>query len=168
MRDMVNEEKHLEQQYQGDPTNITVAIPLIAAYARHGLMDKMDKVANATIVRPDLSPKDLWQIGQFYMQINRPDRYGQVLSVFIQKYPQSPTAWYELAVVHAVLEDCNKAAMSMKQALTLDTPDRKMFYQLQQDDRFGKCAQSDAAFRSLLTEIQSGAGMLPEPFKVTP
>lgn len=141
VRKLIEEERAAEQLYRASPNDTQNAMRLLAAYGRHQRFDAMDALTGALIARPDLPTNEFLRIAQIYADSRRIDRVGDVLTAFVQRYPQNTIGWYNLAVVFAMRQNCDNALGALQRALALDSPAGDAHRMAQQDARFGSCRQ---------------------------
>lgn len=154
----------LEQRYASYPNDWQAGWELFLAYGRQQRFDAMDAVANSLMVRPDFPEQQFLMLAQAYAQLRRLDRVTAILTYMTQRYPQNNMAWYNLAAVYAVQNDCASAAVALERALMLDTPERVVLNTARQDNRFSSC-RTHPEFARVLTG-NSGAGTDSLPFRL--
>ncbi|MCS7048477.1 MAG: hypothetical protein NZ483_04190, partial [Verrucomicrobiae bacterium] len=150
----------LEQRFAANPHDLQAGWDLFLAYGRSGRHDAMDAIANSLLVRPDFPEQQFLALAQAYAQLKRLDRVTAILTYMTQRFPQNNMAWYNLAAVYAVQNDCPSAAVALQRALMLDTPERVVFNTARQDTRFAPC-RGHADFDRIFTEATGAGGLVP-------
>ncbi len=155
MRDMTTSVRDLEQRYGANPADLQAGWDLAIAYARQQRPDAMDAVVNSLIARPELPEQNFLMIAQTYAQLKRLDRVTEVLTALTQRHPNSNMAWYNLAAIYSVRNDCASAVVALQRAFALDNAERLVFNTARTDQRFAACANSP--------EFQRLFGVVAEP-----
>ena len=162
MKQRVEDVHQLEQQYATQPTNVPIALQLVDRYAQMQRVDAMDAITQSLLARPDLSAADVMALAQPYAKLQRADRVTQILGVFVQRFPQNPIGWYNLAVIHSARNECQQSIAALERALAVDSPDGQVRKTVSQDQRLNNC-RKDPRFQRLMGQPpgQSPASDLP-------
>jgi tetratricopeptide (TPR) repeat protein len=161
LRQQIEEEQWLEAQFRASPGDKQVGLQLLMAYARRQRIDAMDALTGTLVARPELGSNEFLAIAQIYAQTHRLDRVSDVLTLYVQRFPQNPVGWYNLAVVLASRQDCDSALIALGRALALDSAAGEVRSTAQRDPRFGRC-RSLAQFQQLVGAA-AGAPAMPAP-----
>jgi tetratricopeptide (TPR) repeat protein len=156
----------LERQLQSQPNNVSLAMRLARLYTARQQVDRLDRLVNQLVASPDLTQNDFLQLANLYVPLNRSDRVVTMLMLFVQRYPQSPVGWYNLAVVQSLENNCAEALPALERALTLDNPDQQVRRFARDDPKLDNCRQ-DPRFLRLLQSIDNTGSTNLLPFTIT-
>jgi len=159
------ETSQLEQQLKAQPGNLALAMQLAGSYAARQRVDRLDYVVSQLISHSDLPQSEFLQLANFYVSLNRPDRIQAILTQFVQRYPQNPVGWYNLAVLHSARGKCDQAIPALERALTLDTPDQQVHQLARQDAKLNNCRR-DPNFQRLLAQPETAGSPTGLPFNI--
>jgi predicted Zn-dependent protease len=139
----------LARDYAAQPNNLALALQLARAYGRHRRLEALDQHLGRIVARKDLSVEQFLQIAQVYADLREVDRLLKVALLMTQRHPQSGMAWYTLARVHGVRNDCANCIAALERAVSFDTADGKIRGLIERDPRLSNC-RMDPAFSRLL------------------
>jgi tetratricopeptide (TPR) repeat protein len=162
MKSSVEETSQLEQQMRVHPDNLQTAMQLARAYATRGRMDQLDPLVDQLIGHPNMPANEYLQLINFYGQLKREDRVMSLLSRFVQRFPQDPAGWYNLAIMHSLHGNCNEALPALEHALAMDNAEQQIHSLARQDPKLNNCRR-DLRYQRLLepADAASATGGLP-------
>lgn len=142
-------ERQLEQQLATDPTNLTIALQLINVYAARQRFDAMENLIQTVMVHPQLPAMELLRLVDLEARYNRLDAVANLLTVCVQRFPQEPAGWYNLARLHAMRQQCQTALDTLTRALSLGPVSEPYRVTARDDEAFAPC-RADSRFSALV------------------
>jgi tetratricopeptide (TPR) repeat protein len=115
----VEDQSQWEERYKVDPNNVDIGLRLVQIYYSRGRIPDADRVADNLMQSPGIQSNHLIQLAQLYAQPNaqRLDRVLVVLTALTTKFPDIAAAWYDLAVVTAVMNRPDSSLAALEQAI---------------------------------------------------
>ncbi|MBM3890421.1 MAG: tetratricopeptide repeat protein [Verrucomicrobia bacterium] len=114
------QEQVLRQELAVNPGNLNAIMQLLGVLGSRGKFGDMDAIIDQIIQKKELPAPHFKTIAQTYVQLNRFDRVALVLNRYLGFYPDDAQAWYDLAVVHAQLQQAEKALDALDRAIKLN------------------------------------------------
>ena len=129
-------------------------------------MEPLDSLVDQLVAHPDMPANEFLQLVNYYLQLNRADRVIVLLSKFVQRFPQNPVGWYNLAVIHSLRGKCDEALPALERSLLVDNAQQQIHSLARQDPKLNNCRR-DPRFQRLLGQPQAAAATESLPFDVT-
>jgi tetratricopeptide (TPR) repeat protein len=165
MKGQVEETRQIEQQLDAQPNNLPLALQLAKAYAARQRVDALDGLVNQLVNHPELPETDFLQLINLYAPINRVDRVLSLLGLFVQRYPQNPVGWYNLACVQSLRNNCAEAIPALEHALALDNAQGQIHELARQDSKLNNCRRDPRFQRAV--EQPDAANTTGLPFNIS-
>lgn len=166
MKRTIEETSQLENQLRTQPGNLDLAMQLARAYAMRQRIEPLDNLVDQLIAHPDMPANEFLQLVNYYLQLNKPDRVIALLSKFVQRFPQNPVGWYNLAVIHSLRGNCADALPALEHSLLVDNTQQQIHTLARQDPKLNNCRR-DPRFQQLLGQPQAATTTGGLPFDVT-
>jgi tetratricopeptide (TPR) repeat protein/F0F1-type ATP synthase assembly protein I len=166
MKRSLEEISQLEEQLRAHPGDLQIVMQLARAYAIRQRVDLLDALVNQLSSHPDLPPNEFLQLVNLYLQLNRTDRVLTLLQVFVQRFPQNPAGWYNLAIIQSLRSACNEAVTALERALAVDTPQQQIRALAQDDPKLNNCRR-DPRFQRLLGSSGTAGTTSGLPFNIS-
>jgi tetratricopeptide (TPR) repeat protein len=109
----------LEAAHAREPRNFGLMVQLGQAYMKAGQSDRIDPLLQGFLKQSNVSPDDMLQVAQAYMNLSKPDGAVSALQLMIERYPQDPRAYYSIALVRAMQNNAAEAIPMLEKALQL-------------------------------------------------
>ncbi len=165
MKGQVEEIRQIEQQLAAQPNDVSLALQLAKAYAGRQRVDALDSLVNQLVNHPELPEADFLQLIYLYVPINRVDRVLSLLGLFVQRYPQNPVGWYNLACVQSLRNNCSEAIPALERALAGDNVQGQIRTLARQDSKLNNC-RPDPRFQRAV-EQSDAANATGLPFNIS-
>jgi predicted Zn-dependent protease len=140
--------EELEAQRAAQPGDFSVALQLLASYARRQRLEKMEALTNELLAQPSLSAANFLQMADIYAGMRQWNAVAQLLQYCVQHYPNEADAWYQLAVANSARGNCYECVTAITRALALD-PSGRLRAAARQDDLLEPCRR-DPMFQQTL------------------
>ncbi len=112
--------RQLEQDLRKNPTNFQVAFNLAGAYLQMQQPEQAMQIYDGLLNHPQADSNVLLAVVQAYGQLNNPQKLQAALQKLVQRTPENPEAWYDLASLMAASGKADEAFGALKQALDLN------------------------------------------------
>jgi tetratricopeptide (TPR) repeat protein len=109
----------LEAAHANDPRNFGLLGQLAQAYAKAGQGDRIDPLLQDYLKQSNISPDDMLQVAQAYMNLSKPDGAASALRLMTERYPQDARAFYSIAMIRAMQNNAAEAIPALERALQL-------------------------------------------------
>ncbi len=109
----------LDPVWRANPTNPTIGSFLAAAYLQLRMPVRARIVLDKLIELPNADQNTLIAAAQTYAQMNEGNQLEKTLRILVQRVPDSPEAWYDLAGVLASLRKNSEAIVALRKSLEL-------------------------------------------------
>ena len=143
-----------------------MALQLARAYAAQQRVGQLDNLVSQLIAAPELSQEDFLQLASFYVPLNRGDRVLAMLNQFVQRFPQNPVGWYNLALVNSARGNCDEAIPALARSLALDDAQQHARALAKNDSKLDNCRR-DPRFQRLLEQPEAAGNSSSLPFNIS-
>ncbi len=110
----------VEQQYQANPTNLTVAFQLASLYLQVQRSNDAVRVLDSLLDNPNADSTTVLSVAQAFSQLANGPGLERALSRLTQIMPDSPETWYDLSRAQATIGKVPSSLQSLTRALQLD------------------------------------------------
>jgi tetratricopeptide (TPR) repeat protein len=136
----------LETARAGNPRDFGLLNQLAQAYSRAGQNDRIPPLLQSYLAQTNVSPDDVLQTAQVYMNVGRIDDALATLRLMMQRFPQDARAYFAFALVRTAQNNAAEAIPMLEKAIELAPPLRK---QAAEDQRFSNL-RTNPAFQKLI------------------
>jgi tetratricopeptide (TPR) repeat protein len=114
----------LQQQYQSNPANASVAFNLFSAYLQLQQTNLAVQILDQLAVHPQSDVNTLLNVAQQYAVLYQAPKLETTLQRLVKMIPNNPEAWYDLGAIQAMLGKPSESIQSLTQALRLSADRR--------------------------------------------
>ena len=109
----------LEAAHSKNPHDFGLMVQLGQAYAKAGQSDRLDSLLQGYLAQTNISPDDMLQAAQAYMNLGKPDGAVTALRLMTERFPQDARGYYSIALVRAMQNNAAEAIPMLEKALQL-------------------------------------------------
>ena len=109
----------LEAAHSNNPRDFGLLVQLVQAYAKAGQGDRLAPLLQGYLEQKDLSPDDMLQTAQAFMNLGQADNAVTALQLMVQRFPQDARSYYSIAMVRAMQNNAAEALPMLEKALAL-------------------------------------------------
>ena len=109
----------LEAARSNNPRDFGLVVQLAQAYSRAGQNDHIVPLLQGYLAQTNISPDDVLQSAQLFMNLGQPDAAVSVLQLMTQRYPQDARSYYSIALIRAAQNNAAEALPMLDKALQL-------------------------------------------------
>jgi tetratricopeptide (TPR) repeat protein len=109
---------NLETELQGGG-DINKAMELAGIYRNMNLGPMFDSLTQRILQQPGLPANYVQQIAQMYAQMQRVDLYANAMEIYVQREPNDPRAWMELAAAYTAQQRRGDALRTLRRAVEI-------------------------------------------------
>jgi thioredoxin-like negative regulator of GroEL len=107
----------LEQAFNADPKNVSVAYQLVTVYHQNGQADKIVGVLDRMTANATTDPNALMMAANLYGQLGQLPKAENALLQLMKVTPQNPEGAFDLAAIQAMQSKSNQALETLRSAL---------------------------------------------------
>jgi tetratricopeptide (TPR) repeat protein len=109
----------LEEDFRKNPTNINTAFQLAGSMFQFGRSNDAVSLLDAMMTNPRTDANSLLSLAEGYRQLGRADKMEETLSYYVQRSPDAPEGWFDLAAIQAALGKTAPAGANLTKAFKL-------------------------------------------------
>jgi tetratricopeptide (TPR) repeat protein len=138
----------LEEARAKDPRDFNLVVQLGQAYLKAGQGDRLAPLLQGYLAQTNISPDDMLQVAQLYMNLGKPDDAVETLQASTQRFPQDGRSFYSIAMVRASQNKGTEALPMLAKAIQVMPEFRakaateQVFSNLRGDPRFQQLISS--------------------------
>jgi len=136
----------LETARASNPRDFGLLNQLAQAYVRAGQGDRIPSLLQGYLTQTNLSPDEILQSAQAYININRMDDAIATLRLMMQRFPQDARSYFALGLIRTAQNNATEAVPLLAKAVELAPPLKK---QIAEDARFNGL-RSNPEFQKLI------------------
>ena len=114
--------QRLEEARSNNPRDFGLVVQLGQAYAKAGQMDHLPVLLNGYLAQTNISPDDMLQVAQLYMNMGQPSNAVVTLQTSTQRFPQDARSYYSIAMIFASQNNAAESVPMLAKAIQI-TPD---------------------------------------------
>jgi tetratricopeptide (TPR) repeat protein len=123
----------LEAARAKNPLDFGLLTQLAQTYVRGGMSDRIPPLLQSYLAQTNISPDDMLQSAQAFLNIGRVDDSLAALRLMMQRYPQDARSYFAFALVRTAQNNAPEAISMLAKAIELAPPLQK---QAAEDQRF--------------------------------
>jgi predicted Zn-dependent protease len=112
----------LEEAHSNNPRDFNLVFQLVQAYAKAGQNDRLAPLLQGYLAQTNISPDDMLQVAQLYMNLSQPDSAVDTLRVSTQRFPNDGRSYYSIAMIRASQNNAAEVLPMLARAIQL-TPE---------------------------------------------
>lgn len=109
----------LEAAYSNNPHDFNLMVQLGQAYQKAGQGDRLGSLLQRYLTQDGISPDQMLQAAQAYMNLGQPDAAIAALQLMTQRFPQDPRSFYSIAMVRSMQRNTGEALAMLERAIQL-------------------------------------------------
>ena len=119
LRQSRSELPQLEAAHSNNPRDFNTMVQLGQAYSKAGRSDRVGPLLQSYLTQDGISPDEMLQAAQTYMNFGQPDAAVAALQLMSQRYPQDPRSFYSIAMVRSMQHNNGEAIALLQRAFQL-------------------------------------------------
>ena len=138
----------LEEARSNNPRDFNLVVQLGQAYVKAGQADRLAPLLHGYLAQTNLSPDEMLQVAQLYMNLGKPDDAAEALQVSTRRFPQDGRSFYSIAMIRASQNNVTEALPMLAKAIQVMPEFRakaateQVFGSLRSDPRFQQLINS--------------------------
>jgi tetratricopeptide (TPR) repeat protein len=112
----------LEEAHSNNPRDFNLVVQLVQAYAKAGQNDHLAPLLQGYLAQTNISPDDILQVAQLYMNLSQPDSAVDTLRASTQRFPNDGRSYYSIAMIRASQNNVTEALPMLAKAIQM-TPE---------------------------------------------
>jgi predicted Zn-dependent protease len=138
----------LEEARSNNPRDFGLVVQLGQAYEKAGQADHVASLLQGYLAQTNLSPDDILQTAQLYMNLGQPESAVNALQTIAQRFPQDARSYYSIAMIRASQNNAAEALTMLEKAiqrtpqLRAKATTEQVFGNLRGDPRFQQLVNS--------------------------
>jgi thioredoxin-like negative regulator of GroEL len=109
----------LANEFRANPTDVTNAFQIAGSLYQMGRSNEAVSLLDAMMTNPRTDAGSLLSLAEGYRQLARADKMADTLKYYVQKAPEAPEGWFDLAALQAALGKPEEASASLANAFRL-------------------------------------------------
>ncbi|MBU0678634.1 MAG: tetratricopeptide repeat protein, partial [Verrucomicrobia bacterium] len=111
--------QEIERQFASGQADLNAAMELAELYQRLGFGEQFQSLTMQMLNQTNLPPDVCLRVGQIFANAKRMDLLEIALKKYLERQPNNPRIWIDLAAVHAVRNQPGNAIEALKRAVAL-------------------------------------------------
>lgn len=109
----------LADEFRANPTNVTNAFQIAGTLYQMGRSNEAVSLLDAMMTNPKTDASSLLSLAEGYRQLTRADKMADTLALYVQKSPDAPEGWFDLAALQAATGRPDEASKSLANSFRL-------------------------------------------------